>query len=84
MGAGPYRYVKYEKKIVYYTYNELYFNGCPKTAFVQIKEMRGILKKAEKHIAQAVKQELRRNSPVEMVNTWCPLSDLPRLMTRRF
>ena len=66
MGAGPYRYVKYEKKIVYYTYNELYFNGCPKTAFVQIKEMHSILKKAEKHIAQAVKQELRRNSPVEM------------------
>ena len=30
------------------------------------------------------KQELRRNSPVEMVNTWFPLSDLPRLMTRRF
>lgn len=57
MGAGPYRYVKYEKKIVYYTYNELYFNGCPKTAFVQIKEMHGILKKAEKRIAQAVKQE---------------------------
>lgn len=57
MGAGPYRYVKYEKKIVYYTYNELYFNGCPKTAFVQIKEMRGILKKAEKRIAQAVKKE---------------------------
>mgnify|MGYP000080353619 CR=1 FL=1 len=24
------------------------------------------------------------NSPVEMVNTWFPLSDLPRLMTRRF
>ena len=57
MGAGPYRYVKYEKKIVYYTYNELYFNGCPKTAFVQIKEMHGILKKAEKRIAQAIKQE---------------------------
>ena len=35
-------------------------------------------------LPDAVKQELRRNSPVEMVNTWFPLSDLPRLMTRRF
>lgn len=57
MGAGPYRYVKYEKKIVYYTYNELYFNGCPKTAFVQIKEMHDILKKARKRVAQAIKEE---------------------------
>lgn len=54
MGAGPYRYVKYEKKIVYYTYNELYFNGCPKTAFVQIKEMSGILKKANKRVAKVI------------------------------
>ncbi|MDY5181801.1 MAG: hypothetical protein SPH87_11390, partial [Butyribacter sp.] len=57
MGAGPYRYVKYEKKIVYYTYNELYFNGCPKTAFVQIKEMKGILKKAKQRVAEAIKEE---------------------------
>lgn len=57
MGAGPYRYVKYEKKIVYYTYNELYFNGCPKTAFVQIKEMHDIIRKAKRRVAQAIKQE---------------------------
>lgn len=57
MGAGPYRYVKYEKKIVYYTYNELYFNGCPKTAFVQIKEMHDILKKAKKRVSDELRQE---------------------------
>ena len=28
---------------------------------------------ANRVTAQAVKQELRRNSPVEMVNTWFPL-----------
>lgn len=57
MGAGPYRYVKYEKKIVYYTYNELYFNGCPKTAFVQIKEMHDIIRKAKKRVEESIKQE---------------------------
>lgn len=66
MGAGPYRYVKYEKKIVYYTYNELYFNGCPKTAFVQIKEMSGILKKANKRVAKVIAEEKRQKQQVKM------------------
>ena len=64
MGAGPYRYVKYEKKIVYYTYNELYFNGCPKTAFVQVKEMNGILKKAKKRVAIAIEEEKAKKGQV--------------------
>lgn len=65
MGAGPYRYVKYEKKIVYYTYNELYFNGCPKTAFVQIKEMSGILKKANKRVAKVIAEEKKAEAAGE-------------------
>lgn len=69
MGAGPYRYVKYEKKIVYYTYNELYFNGCPKTAFVQIKEMSGILKKANKRVAKVIAEEKKAETAGEDAKT---------------
>lgn len=50
VGAGPYRFVKYEKGIVYYTSNELYYNGCPKIAFVQLKEMDEIINNARKNI----------------------------------
>ena len=39
MGAGAYRYIKLEDGVAYFTSNELYFLGCPKTAFVQVKEM---------------------------------------------
>ena len=52
VGAGPYRFVKYEKGIVYYTSNELYYNGCPKIAFVQYKEMSAILKNTRKNIPE--------------------------------
>ena len=50
VGAGPYRFVKYEKGVVYYTSNELYYNGCPKTAFVQLKEMGQLIKDARKNL----------------------------------
>lgn len=69
MGAGPYRYVKYEKKIVYYTYNELYFNGCPKTAFVQIKEMSDILKKAKRRVAEVIAEEKKAEAAGEDTKT---------------
>lgn len=42
MGAGAYRFVKYENGIVYYTSNELYYQGCPKVAYLQLKDMSGI------------------------------------------
>lgn len=42
MGAGAYRFVKYESGIVYYTSNELYYQGCPKVAYLQLKDMSGI------------------------------------------
>lgn len=38
MGAGPYKFVKYENKVIYYEANEYYFNGAPKTKYVQLKE----------------------------------------------
>ncbi len=38
MGAGPYKFVKYENRIVYFEANETYFKGEPATKFVQFKE----------------------------------------------
>lgn len=39
LGAGPYRFVKFEGNIAYYTANELYYKGCPKTAFLYLEDM---------------------------------------------
>ena len=39
VGAGAYRFIKYEDGIVYYTSNELYYLGCPKIAYLQLKDM---------------------------------------------
>jgi peptide/nickel transport system substrate-binding protein len=38
MGGGPYKFVKYENKVVYFEANENYYRGCPKIAEVQFKE----------------------------------------------
>jgi peptide/nickel transport system substrate-binding protein len=38
MGGGPYKYVTYDNRIVYFTANEYYYRGCPKIAEVQFKE----------------------------------------------
>lgn len=38
LGYGPYKFVKYENKIVYLEANEDYFLGAPKTKNVQLKE----------------------------------------------
>ena len=38
MGAGPYKFVKYENRIVYFEANENYFLGAPKIKDVQFKE----------------------------------------------
>lgn len=38
MGAGPYVFDKYENKTIYYTANENYYLGAPKTKNVQFKE----------------------------------------------
>lgn len=38
LGAGPYRFVKYENKVVYFEANENYWNGEPKTHLLQFKE----------------------------------------------
>lgn len=38
MGAGPYKFVKYENRVVYFEANENYFKGAPKIEYVQFKE----------------------------------------------
>jgi len=38
MGAGPYKFVKYENRIVYFEANENYFVGAPKIKNIQFKE----------------------------------------------
>lgn len=38
LGMGPYKFVKYENKIVYLEANELYWKGAPKIKYIQLKE----------------------------------------------
>ncbi|MBQ2992123.1 MAG: ABC transporter substrate-binding protein [Clostridia bacterium] len=38
MGAGPYKFVKYENRVVYYEANEHYYLGAPATKNFQFKE----------------------------------------------
>ncbi|MFH1879532.1 MAG: ABC transporter substrate-binding protein [Bacillota bacterium] len=38
LGAGPYKFVKYENRVVYFEANELYFKGAPLTKYLQFKE----------------------------------------------
>lgn len=38
VGAGPYKFVKYENKVVYFEGNENYYKGAPLTTNVQFKE----------------------------------------------
>jgi peptide/nickel transport system substrate-binding protein len=38
VGAGEYKFVKYDNKVVYFEANENYFRGCPKIAEIQFKE----------------------------------------------
>jgi peptide/nickel transport system substrate-binding protein len=37
MGAGPYRFVKYENNVVYFQANVFYYKGCPVTKYVNFQ-----------------------------------------------
>ena len=39
VGAGAYKFVKYEDKVVYFEANENYYKGCPKLQYIQFKEV---------------------------------------------
>ncbi len=38
LGMGPYKFIKYENKIVYLEANEYYWKGVPKIKYIQLKE----------------------------------------------
>lgn len=38
MGAGAYKFVKYDNKVVYFAANDLYYKGAPKINEIQFKE----------------------------------------------
>jgi peptide/nickel transport system substrate-binding protein len=38
LGAGPYTFVKYENRVVYFAANPYFYRGCPKIAEIQFKE----------------------------------------------
>ena len=38
LGAGAYKFIKYENRVVYFEANELYHKGAPKTKYIQFKE----------------------------------------------
>ena len=38
MGAGPYKFIKFENGVVYFEANELYFKGAPKIKFMNFLE----------------------------------------------
>ena len=38
MGAGPYKFIKFENGVIYYEANESYFKGAPKTKFINFVE----------------------------------------------
>ncbi|HNX13994.1 MAG TPA: ABC transporter substrate-binding protein [Oscillospiraceae bacterium] len=39
VGAGPYKFVKFEDKVVYFEANPNYYKGCPKLQYIQFKEV---------------------------------------------
>ena len=38
LGAGPYKFIKFENGVIYYEANENYYKGCPKTKYVNFQE----------------------------------------------
>jgi peptide/nickel transport system substrate-binding protein len=38
MGAGAYKYIQYDNRVVYFEANPFYYRGCPKIAEIQFKE----------------------------------------------
>lgn len=69
VGAGPYRFVKYENKIIYYASNEIYYKGCPRIAYVQLKEMRDILNTTQSKIDTETEEVQEKDNGVETGDT---------------
>lgn len=56
VGAGPYRFVKFEDSIAYFTSNEMYYLGCPQIAFLQVRDMTDDLKDAKLELKEKIAQ----------------------------
>lgn len=52
VGAGAYRFVKFEDDVIYFNSNELYYLGCPEIAFLQLKDMTSTLQETNAQIQQ--------------------------------
>ena len=68
VGAGAYRFIKYEDGIVYYTSNELYYLGCPKIAYLQLKDMTNILKETRAMLLEKAQETGQRENAAESEN----------------
>lgn len=79
MGAGPYRFVKYEKNIAYFTANELYFQECPETAYLYLEDMTQLIS-GESYDVQALVSELTGDT-VDMVLSGASGEDLEAIMS---
>lgn len=78
MGAGPYRFVKYENNIAYFTANELYFQECPETAYLYLEDISKLVSGAAQD-ARAVISEITGDT-VDMVLTPVTREDLDAVM----
>ena len=79
MGAGPYRFVKYEKGIAYFTANELYFQECPETAYLYLEDMTQIISGGSYDV-QSLVSELSGDT-VDMVLSDVSREDLEIIMS---
>lgn len=57
VGAGAYRFVKFEDDVIYFNSNELYYLGCPEIAFLQLKDMTEVLQETNIQIQQKLKEQ---------------------------
>jgi peptide/nickel transport system substrate-binding protein len=78
MGAGAYRFVKFEDGIVYFTCNELYYLGCPKTAYLQLKDMTDTLKETRVNLQEKI-SKLTSQETAEQEETINPLAEVTEL-----
>lgn len=67
MGAGAYRFVKYESGIAYYMANELYYQGCPKIAYLHLKDMTQVMENKTQATADLVAEI--QGDTVDLVTT---------------
>lgn len=78
MGAGPYRFVKFENDIAYFTANELYFQECPETAYLYLEDMTKLVSGNSQDPAAMVSEIT--GDTVDMVLTPVAREDLETIM----